>query len=51
MWRKTLLMILKTPYGIGFLVAFILNLIIPKDKEDKEAEETMKATEGSLSTA
>ena len=38
MWRKVVLMILKTPYGIGFLIAFILNLIIPEDKADDEEE-------------
>jgi len=37
MWRKTILMILKTPYGIGFIIAFVLNLVIPLDKEDPEA--------------
>jgi len=32
MWRTTCLMILKTPYAIGFFIAFILNLILPEDK-------------------
>jgi len=36
MWRTTCLMILKTPYCIGFILAFILNLIIPEDIEDTE---------------
>ena len=38
MWRKVVLMILKTPYGIGFLIAFILNLIIPEDSDDEGDE-------------
>ena len=28
--------VLKTPYCIGFILAFILNLIIPEDIEDTE---------------
>ena len=39
MWRRTFLMILKTPYAIGFLVAFILNLAIPEDKDETEREQ------------
>ena len=37
-FRTAILMILKTPYCIGFLVAFFLNLIIPEDKEDPEGK-------------
>jgi NCS2 family nucleobase:cation symporter-2 len=42
MWRKLILMILKTPYGIGFVIAFVLNLVIPKDSE--EGEDSAKGT-------
>merc|ERR1719240_431823 len=48
MWRKVVLMVLKTPYGIGFIIAFILNLIIPKDADEggdapAKKEETEKS--------
>jgi len=39
MWRSTVLAVLKTPYGVGFLFAFILNLILPEDKVDEDTEE------------
>jgi len=37
MGRTTLVMILKTPYCIGFLIALFLNLLLPEDKvKEKE---------------
>jgi len=36
--RLALLIMLGTPYCIGFLMAFILNLILPEDEVDEEAE-------------
>ena len=44
MGRKTVLTILKTPYGIGFLIAFILNLIIPEDSGEEPKDEKVTAT-------
>ncbi len=35
MWRRMIILVLKTPYGIGFTFAFILNLVLPEDKEDE----------------
>jgi len=32
MWRTVFITILKTPYGIGFVLAFLLNLLLPEDK-------------------
>lgn len=37
--RSAILMMLKTPYCIGFLVVFILNLIIPEDKDDGQGSD------------
>merc|ERR1712216_717336 len=34
-FRTGILMILKTPYAIGFIFAFVLNLIIPEDADDE----------------
>merc|ERR1719382_1325417 len=42
--RTTIIMMLKTPYCIGFLTALILNLIMPEDMEDDEVKD---AGEGS----
>jgi len=36
--RKTLLLILKTPYGIGAIIAFVLNLILPEDAPDADSD-------------
>ena len=33
--RTTVLMIFKTPYAIGFIFAFVLNMIIPEDALDE----------------
>jgi hypothetical protein len=49
MWRKAILMILKTPYGIGFIIAFVLNLVIPKDAD--ETTESASATEKGVETS
>jgi len=43
MWRDTVILILKTPYCIGSLVALLLNLIIPVDKGEGEEEEEAEA--------
>jgi len=43
MVRAMFINILKTPYGIGFVISFILNLILPEDKDafiPAEADET-----------
>mmetsp|Transcript_54216 Transcript_54216/g.172087 ORF Transcript_54216/g.172087 Transcript_54216/m.172087 type:complete len:636 (+) Transcript_54216:123-2030(+) len=37
-WRDTVVLIIKTPYCIGTLLALILNLILPHDKTDEELE-------------
>jgi NCS2 family nucleobase:cation symporter-2 len=37
-WRTAVITVLKTPYGIGFLIAFILNAIMPFDKDEKYLE-------------
>jgi len=34
--RTTIILILKTPYCIGFLIAVILNLLLPEDKKELE---------------
>mmetsp|Transcript_116991 Transcript_116991/g.331065 ORF Transcript_116991/g.331065 Transcript_116991/m.331065 type:complete len:706 (+) Transcript_116991:59-2176(+) len=36
MWRTTVVMILKTPYCIGFLIAAMLNVLLPEDSEDPD---------------
>mmetsp|Transcript_156650 Transcript_156650/g.502832 ORF Transcript_156650/g.502832 Transcript_156650/m.502832 type:complete len:692 (+) Transcript_156650:64-2139(+) len=38
MWRTSIVMILKTPYCIGTLLALFLNLALPYDKEDVQGE-------------
>jgi len=43
-WRDMWVTIMKTPYGVGFLIAFILNLIIPEDKDDAETPVTSTAS-------
>ena len=45
--RTSLLVILKTPYGIALFVCFLLNLIIPYDVE--EEDDDVKAVSGSTS--
>jgi len=47
MLRTTIMMILKTPYGIGFVLAFVLNLILPEDKDEGEGP----VKQGEVSTA
>jgi len=36
MLRTSIIMILKTPYCIGTVLALVLNLLLPYDKDDKE---------------
>jgi len=50
--RTALLVVLKTPYGIAVLIAALLNLILPVEKDDEEeegkpAEGVTKQTESS----
>jgi xanthine/uracil permease len=37
--RTTIILILKTPYCIGFLIAMFLNLLLPEDKSELEEME------------
>lgn len=39
-WRDVVLILLKTPYSIGFIVALLLNAILPHDPEDTAAPKT-----------
>lgn len=43
--RTAVILMLKTPYCIGFLAAVILNLIMPEDKEDQFTGEPSKAVD------
>jgi len=38
MWRTTVLLILQTPYCIGTLVAFFLNLVLPHEEAQADTE-------------
>ena len=40
--RTTAIILLKTPYAIGFVVALFLHLLLPEDKEEEEEEESGK---------
>ena len=40
--RTTAIILLKTPYAIGFVVALFLHLLLPEDKEEEEEEESSK---------
>jgi len=42
--RTTVLIILKTPYCIGTLLAMLLNLILPNEEESEEEKEKEKAS-------
>jgi len=42
--RTTVLIILKTPYCIGTLLAMILNLILPNEEESEEEEKKETAS-------
>jgi len=53
-WRTTVIILLKTPYSIGFIVAFVLNLILPEDTQDANDDDKDKRTgpaDVTLSTA
>jgi len=43
--RTALLVVLKTPYGIAVLIAALLNLILPVEKDDEEEEGEGKPAE------
>jgi len=54
--RTTIITILKTPYGIGFIIAFVLNAIMPYDKvldddEFKPGSATVSSSSSSSSSA
>merc|ERR1712070_902474 len=55
MVRAMFINILKTPYGIGFVIAFILNLILPEDKvveaETDAPAKTVPASSSSTSSS
>ena len=36
------IILLKTPYAIGFVVALVLHLLLPEDKEEEEEEDSGK---------
>jgi len=38
MWRTSIVLVLKTPYCLGTLLALFLNLALPYDKEDVQGE-------------
>jgi xanthine/uracil permease len=40
--RTTAIILLKTPYAIGFVVALFLHLLLPEDKEEEEEEDSGK---------
>jgi len=44
MLRTSIILILKTPYCIGTLLALFLNAILPNEKEDKEVEQEAVAS-------
>jgi len=44
-WYLTFMLIFNTPYCIGFVMAVLLNLILPEDAEDKAKEEAAEAVE------
>jgi xanthine/uracil permease len=53
-FRSAILLILKTPYCIGTLLALLLNLILPTEKDDEEdikGIELKHKTDGVSSTA
>jgi len=43
MWRDSLIIILKTPYCIGTLLALFLNLMLPAEDEDAEESSELKS--------
>eukprot|EP00617_Octactis_speculum_P020968 CAMPEP_0185767660 /NCGR_PEP_ID=MMETSP1174-20130828/45475_1 /TAXON_ID=35687 /ORGANISM="Dictyocha speculum, Strain CCMP1381" /LENGTH=708 /DNA_ID=CAMNT_0028451987 /DNA_START=21 /DNA_END=2147 /DNA_ORIENTATION=- len=49
--RTTVIMILKTPYCIGFLIALFLNLLLPEDKDPKLEDDGSKYIDGQLNDA
>jgi len=49
--RRTLLLILKTPYCIAVLIAMILNLILPYEKEEEDTEAPSKPEPKELEVA
>lgn len=40
MWRDTVIIILRTPYCIGTLIAILLHAILPEEEEDDEADDS-----------
>ena len=42
MWRDSLIIILKTPYCIGTLLALFLHLLLPFEMEEEEVGENLK---------
>merc|ERR1719271_1387319 len=44
-FRTAVILMLKTPYCIGFLAAVILNLIMPEDKLDEYSGEVIAPAE------
>ena len=44
MLRKTVLMMLKTPYCLGFIMAFFLNLVLPEDSEEDGSQVSIQMT-------
>ena len=49
--RLALLIMLGTPYCIGFLVAFLLNLILPEDDEEPDVNEVAMVCPSRTTTA
>ena len=45
LWRESVVLLMKTPYCIGTLLAMLLNLLMPYEEEDDE-ENNDKASEG-----
>ena len=37
--RTSIILILKTPYGIAVIIALVLNLILPHEKEDEDDDD------------
>ena len=48
-WYLTFMLIFNTPYCIGFVLAVLLNLILPEDAEDTEG--SAKVTPGEATSA
>ena len=49
--RTSLLVILKTPYGIALFICLFLDLILPYDKDETDEEDGVTTKEGTVDVA